>query len=73
MTHRLVSRLPKFVLAAAGAGALLLADAARPTQTVDAASWQEVWSNIGVYCEGCCTLSFCCNISSPCRVWQDQN
>ena len=62
----LLRRLGLPVAVAAG---LVMVEGAQPSQAVEAASWQEVWSNLGAYCEGCCQYSFCCNLSQDCRVW----
>jgi hypothetical protein len=66
-----VALLPRIGLSTIAAGILLMADGARPSQAADAANWQEVWSTVGIYCEGCCRYSFCCSLGQPCRIWPD--
>jgi hypothetical protein len=56
-------------LGAVGALMVLGEATARPGQVARADDWQWYISNVGEYCEGCCSIqgSFCCRFSDACR------
>lgn len=60
----------KFAFAVGAAAALSLGEAVvRDTQVAHADNWQYYASNLGGYCEGCCSArSICCEVGYACKV-----
>jgi hypothetical protein len=46
----------------------------RRGQEAHANEWRAFMSNTSVYCEGCCPEgAVCCYLSSPCRIYLDED
>ena len=57
-----------FAAAFALAGAMLFAEpGVRSSQQASAYQWQLFWGSQYDYCEGCCGMGLCCNLSVDCR------
>jgi hypothetical protein len=49
------------------AGLLTVEPGLRASQSASAVAWQQIWSNQGVWCEGCCAEGLCCSINAACK------